>query len=373
MLKKASKLNHPQLENLNFQKSNDIDLKSVTNIGSSLFTVRFDNISFSNAMAVISSQTNAPVVWSPDCDNVTVSGIFENQSVSSILSVIARRCNASLAEVGGVFYIGTEKKTDNVISVVRLPAADPKEIIDSIKPSMSEFGNVSVVGSCLWVSDRIDNVRKVVFALENLRNKLNRSYIAEVFFIRIREQDLLQLQASLRVNQVDIFASSFNVEQLFSMFVNADGSVGNVSVDHRPVLYLTEGRKSIFEDGSDIVLERKSISPEGYATTTGYEKFTDGLKITMSLNRVNDVTYSLDIDLSVSVFQESEKQTGVVPRTDRSTLKQPGMLVTDGNVFYAGSIRRTTGNSGYGLFTFRSEKLDDILTVWVRVRELKRD
>ncbi|MDR0337524.1 MAG: hypothetical protein LBI18_10585, partial [Planctomycetaceae bacterium] len=78
------------------------------------------------------------------------------------------------------------------------------------------------------------------------------------------------------------------------------------------------------------------------------------------------------MDLSVAVFQESEKQTGVVPRTDRSTLNQPGMLVTDGGVFYAGSIRRKTDNSGYGFFSFRTENMDDILTVWVRVRELKR-
>jgi hypothetical protein len=372
-MNKKKVLEFPALESVKFQTSNDIDLKTVSNNGSSLFTVRFDDISFCNAMSVISSQTGVAIVWSSECDNVIVSGIFENQTVSGILSVIARRCNASLAEVGGVFYIGSEKKTDNVISVVRLPAADSKEVLDSVKTSMSEFGSVSVIGSCLWVSDRIDNVRKVVFAVENLRNRLNRSYIAEVFFIRVREQDLLQLQASLRINQVDIFASSFNVEQLFSMFVNADGSLGSVSVDHRPVLYLTEGRKSTFEDGSDIVLERKSISPEGYSTTTGYEKFTDGLKITMGLNRINDVTYSLDLDLSVAVFQESEKQTGVVPRTDRSTLQHPGMLVTDGGVYYAGSIRRKTDNNSFGIFTYRNEKLDDILTVWVRVRELKRD
>jgi hypothetical protein len=49
----------------------------------------------------------------------------------------------------------------------------------------------------------------------------------------------------------------------------------------------------VFEDGSDLVLEQKSVSGEGYSTTTGYQTFSDGLKLQLCLNRVSGNTYSV--------------------------------------------------------------------------------
>jgi hypothetical protein len=361
----------PTIDQYNFQKSADI-VDNFFEKENKLIDIKFNDVPFSVAMSAISSESNVPIVWSVECEKLKVSGVFIEQSISSILSVLARRCNVSVCEVSGIFYLGISDKTDNVVAVVRVPSVDSSELLDSVRSSLSSSGSVSVVSSCLWLCDNIDSIKKIVSSIDSLRYKMERSYIAEVFFIRLRESDFLRLQADLEVNQIDIFSSSFNVSQLFSMFVNAESSLGKSKVDQRPVLYLTEGRKTLFEDGSDIVLEKKTVSSEGYVSVIGYEKFTDGLSLAMRVHRVSELTYSLEFDLKVSVFGESEKNASVVPRTSRSTLSHPGMLITDGSVFYAGSLRRSSNSLGGGVFSFRREFEDDLLTVWVRVRELKR-
>ncbi|MDR2406887.1 MAG: hypothetical protein LBE13_02070 [Bacteroidales bacterium] len=361
----------PNLNNYRFEKSID-RVDRIVDRENKVIDVRFDDVPFSIAMSAITTESGVPVVWSVDCDLLKVSGIFVRQSVSSILTVISRRCNVSVSEVSGIYYVGVSQKTDNVIAVVRVPSVDSKEFLDGIRNSLTNNGSVSIVGSCLWLSDSIDSVKKIISSIENLREKSERSYVAEVFFIRVRESEFLKLQADLQINQIDIFASSFNVSQLFSMFVDGDGSLSKSKVDQRPILYLTEGRKTLFEDGSDIVLEKRTVSSEGYVSVTGYEKFTDGLSLSMKVSRVSDFTYSIEFDLKVSLFGETEKNSSVVPKTSRSTLSHPGMLVTDGSVFYAGSLSRRDQTFGGGVLSVRRELNDDLLTVWIRVRELRR-
>jgi hypothetical protein len=362
----------PGLENYQFQTSQELEFARIEPQAMQ-FDVRFDGVSFAQAMSIISEKSGVTIVWGSELDDKLVVGTFESCTVTTILGVIARRAGASLAEVGGVYYVGSPQKTDRVVAVVRVPPADETAVSEAVKSSLSELGSCSFVGSCLWVADTIESVRKVLGGLDMLQERLNRSYVAEVFFIRMVESDFLKLQANLEIQQIDIFASSFNVDQLFQMFVDGDGGKSKSVIDNRPVLYLSEGRPAVFEDGSDIVLEQKSVSGEGYSTTTGYQTFSDGLKLELCLNRVSSQTYSVSIDLSVSSFVDEVKVTGIVPKTSRSSLSNPGLLVTDSQVFYVGSLRRKSSSHGGGIFSYSYGKTDDLLTVWLRVRELKRN
>jgi hypothetical protein len=367
----SSQAEFPALGKYNFQATVDRPIEHGTTRIIPMVDLRFDGVPFSSAMSVISAEFGVPIVWSPDCDDTLVYGIFERQSLTAILSTLARRYGLRLQEFGGVYYIGAMDKADNVVSVVRMPSVSADELQASVAGSLSEHGICTVVGSCLWLSDDLDNVRKIVAALDLLREQSSRSYIAEVFFIRVSEKDFLDLQANLKINQVDIFASSFNVEQLFSMFLDGAASKTASVVDQRPVLYLSEGRKGSFEDGSDITLEKKSISAEGYSTTSGYDKISDGIKLGLTVSKVDNSTYSVAMDLSVAVFGEHDK-SAVVPKMSRSSLVLPSILVSDGGVFYAGSLRRSDKSGGFGLFRVSGGRSSDMLTVWIRVRELQR-
>ncbi|MDR0337400.1 MAG: hypothetical protein LBI18_09945 [Planctomycetaceae bacterium] len=331
-------------------------------------TVRFDGVPFSQAMSILTQETNIPIVWSRALDETTASGTFNGVPLSSVLDVLARRSGANVAEVGGVFYLGEIRREDRAFTVLRIPPVKKEDFLFAVKQSCSIEGVVSVVGSCVWICDNLESLRKLVSAVETIRDRSERSYVAELYFIRVNEEHFVRLSAELQFNSIDVFSSSFNVEQLFSMFVEGEGTTGWSELSQRPVLYLSEGRRVTFSDGKEITRERKTLTENGAVETTGYSKFTDGLQLTMLLNRVSDKSYAVDIDLSVSIFDRNDKSS--IPATDKSELKSEGLLVQDSQVYYIGSLRRDNRSNKSGIFSFDANKSYDMITIWLRVREL---
>jgi hypothetical protein len=193
-----------------------------------------------------------------------------------------------------------------------------------------------------------------------------------VFFIRIKEDDFIKITGDLQIRQVDVFSSSLNLDELFQMFVDADAGKSFASVEQRPVLYLSEGREAVFNVGSEIVREKKSVSENGVINTTGYERFSDGLDLSLRLIRVSSENYAVDFDLRVSTFDAAAKNGDSIPALDKSTLTLPGLLVQDAKIYYVGSLKRKDHRNVFKLFGIDTGKTNDLLTVWFRVRELKR-
>jgi hypothetical protein len=159
------------------------------------------------------------------------------------------------------------------------------------------------------------------------------------------------------------------MSELFTMFVDAEGTSGWAKVSQRPVLYLSEGRKVTFTDGKDITREEKTITERGAVETSGYKTFSDGTRLTMSLNRVSDKSYAVDVDLSVSTFDKNDKS--MIPALEKSSIKSEGLLIEDNKVYYIGSLRRDYRGDKGGLFSYNFTKSHDMITIWLRVRELQ--
>jgi hypothetical protein len=162
------------------------------------------------------------------------------------------------------------------------------------------------------------------------------------------------------------------ISDLDEVFRNPSAGKGFASVEQRPVLYLSEGRTAKFEVGSEIVREKKSVSENGVINTTGYEKFQDGLKLSLTLGRVSAESYAVDFELDVSTFDASKKTGDTIPPADKSVLTLPGLLVKDSHIYYVGSLKRKDSRRVFSLFGIDTGKSNDHLTVWFRVRELKK-
>ena len=221
------------------------------------------------------------------------------------------------------------------------------------------------------ITDTLESVRKIVADIEEIRRRSERSYLAEVYFVRVNEKDFVQLTGDLRIRSVDVFSSAFNVSELFEMFLDADAGLGSSKVDARPVLTLSEGRQAKFEVGSEIVRERKAVNERGIIETTGYDKFSDGVELSLMLNRISDEKYSVDLSLTVSTFDKAERNGTGVPAKNRSVLQSPGLLIQDGGVVYAGSLKRNDADKIFGLFSVNGLRSSEVLTIWVRVREVR--
>jgi hypothetical protein len=53
-------------------------------------------------------------------------------------------------------------------------------------------------------------------------------------------------------------------------------------------------------------------------------------------------------------------------------LYQSHTKINDGQVCYVGSLRRKSKNHGGGIFSYNYSSSDDLLMVWIHVRELRR-
>lgn len=333
------------------------------------FSLSFDNTPFGLAMSTITEQSGAVIVWSKDADETVVTGVFDDTEVSSVLTAIAKRVGMQLSNVDGVYFIGTASKGDSVSTVVRLPLSDKEQAVKAFQGCLSDYGRVECFGSCIVVNDYLYNVRKVCQVARDVRERNLKGYIAEVFFLRMKDTQLLDVQARLRVEGIDVFSSSVTLERLFSMYLDVTGTKTGLTLENRPVMYLTEGRKSTLDVGSEITRSRSAVSSEGYSTVTGYDKFNDGVSISLTPVRLTRDIISLDFELSVSSFSDSDSDEDI-PVSSKSSLTSPGLLLTDGGVYFVGSLRVSKKEKSLGIFTFNGNNSDEILTVWVKIREI---
>lgn len=361
----------PGLEHYQFEKTFERESEMKT-VNTEKIAVRFDGLSMREGMTLLTDQTGVSIIWAQNLDNAMLYGSYFDEPLGLVLESVARRVNASVSELNGIYYIGDANRNDVVTAVVRMIPTEKQELLSALEKGVSDQGKVAVVGGSLYISDTYENVRKLLSDIEKLREHAEHAYIAEVFFIRVKEDDFLKVTGDLQIKSVDVFASTTNLDELFQMFLDASAGKSFASIEQRPVLYLSEGRKANFEVGSEIIREKKTVLENGTVQTTGYEKFNDGLSLSLALGRVSPNNYAVDFDLEVSTFEAATKTTDTVPAADKSKLTLPGLLVQDSKIYYVGSLRRKDSTRSFSLFGVDNARANDLLTVWFRVRELKQ-
>lgn len=331
-------------------------------------SISFDNAPFPLAMSALMTETGAAIVWGRDCDDTVVSGVFVEQDLYSLLLALAKRYGMQLSEIEGVFFLGVGTSSDLVSTVVRAPTSSTT-LTQDLRGILSEYGKISQVGSSLIISDYLYNVKKAHQVISSLRADELRAYVVEVFFIRMYDSDLVDMQVRLAAENVDLFSCSWNLDQLFRATLDFSGSRSRARIVKHPILYLTEGTQTTFEVGTDIVREQASVSAEGYSTISGYKTFSDGVRLVLRPTRVSSDVVSLDVDLSVSDFDENSGTSGI-PATSKSSITAPGVLVSDGGVYFLGSLQLQNLSRTFGIVSMKGENSDEILTVWVKLREI---
>ncbi len=317
-------------------------------------------------MAEISAQTGASIVWSKEADSTYISGTFSGVDVNNLLLAIAKRYGLEMTILEDVFYLGPPSQSDFVSVVVRSPYVDD-ELLPSLQNCLSDFGKIGKFASCYIVSDYIYNVKKVLDVIKVLREKLGRAYIAEVYFIRMKNSDLLDLQIKLDAENVDLFACSWTLDELFRATLGIEGGRSISSSVNVPRLYLSEGRTSTLSVGEELTKSKSQISSEGYSTVSGYDKFTDGVEITLTPARVAENLIAVDVNLSVSKFEDSAEE---IPANAKSSIRSPGVLVADGRVSFLGALQTKQETKGLKIFGGSVSKTDEIVTIWLKIREV---
>ena len=338
-------------------------------------TFSFSGVPLSVACEEISDVAGVDVFCSAEIAQTPITEYFALREVGDILFLLAKSNGFELQEIRGVYFLSqAADDSANVPRVYRLPPGESVEVLSAVKSCLSETGTCNVTGSvvvvvdALAVHDRLDALFGVLHA------NLSTSYLCDVYFLRLKYNDYINLSAELEVDSsLDLLEGGFDVEELFSLYASGDLSNGKNRVDQRPALLLSDGQKTTLTVGSEIVKEKKQVSAEGYSSTSGYERFQDGLELSLTPRKLDNGLIALDLDLSISTFDQSETggDSSVVPKSDKSSLVTKGLVVRDGRLNYVGSIDRRDESKGLGLFTLSRTRNADVVTIWARVREVK--
>ncbi|MGL4941805.1 MAG: hypothetical protein ACRC46_01280 [Thermoguttaceae bacterium] len=363
---RATASDHTSLDSVEFGRSAEAVGKVES--ASPMVSLRLDGVPLRQVVAQISEHTKALIVTPAEFDDKPVTGVFLDDPLDKVIMVLAGKLGLQHSYSDGVWIIGTLADGDSASLVVSLPPADVIAFELSLAKQYPSIRS-SVVGSVLWCCGDYRTIRRISSDVELLRQSLTRAYVAEVFFVRISEKDFLEASVDLQVNAVDLFASSVKVEQLFKAVTRGDGAITSSAIESRPVVYLSEGRLSKMSVGSEIVRERRRTLENGATEVSDYDRFSDGLEMSLTLNRVSDGKYSVAFDLVISTF-DGKSATQVPPR-DQSSLNSPGLLCSDGLVVFGGMLRQKQDSKQWKFLGIDARRSSDVLTIWLRVREVR--
>ena len=158
-----------------------------------------------------------------------------------------------------------------------------------------------------------------------------------------------------------------DLDELFRATIGIDGGRSFSTVTNVPRLYLSEGRKAVLSVGQELTKARNQVSSEGYSSVSGYDKFNDGVEISLTPSRVAENLISVDVELSVSKFDDSNED---IPANKKSLIQSPGVLVTDGKIFFLGSLETNEETKGLKIFGVSGSKTGEIVTIWLKIREV---
>ena len=328
-----------------------------------LITFRADGLSVARAFPLLSDLSGTSIVWHSSLDNQKLSGYFRGVPLSVVLDALARRCDSEVSQVGEVFYIGIKNPDDLSVALLPLPVGSSETLTESLKVFLSAAGQLSIVGSSLFIRDTSEVIRRIISQLDIYRRMSSRRYVAEVFFIRVHRRDLLDLSATLKVNAVDLLTSP-NLETLFSLLLELEGSTAAVEVQNNPVLYLTEGLPASLHVGSERNFPSQSITETGAAVQTGWDTFEDGINLDLVCRRTSPEFYSLELSLEISEFSADVQPTKTTDNITSSVLVQH-----DKPVLIA-ALGRNSRTDGLKIFGRELQYQESNLLVWIKLREL---
>lgn len=325
-----------------------------------------------NFVVEVSDAYGVFISFSDGLEEKTISGTFKDITINELLTAAAGQLGVKFSFDGKIFYLHENDFTKKYLLVGRSSIAD--EQLNSLLTSFLEKDenvNFNVVGNKFYIHDTLDRIKIFSSAISDLDALNLRSFVAEVFFIRVNNSDLLDVQAKMDATGIDILKQSWSIKDLFNCYVDGDIQKKSSHILQRPILYCSEGKEAVLNVGTDLTLEKKAISTEGYTSTTGWQTFSDGLQIKLNLRRMKEGLIQADFDLIISKYDNAgDTVAGVLPRVDKTSLNQAAVLVPAGEPILLGSLGTQQKKRGLGFITGNVEKSDESILVFLRVREI---
>lgn len=326
----------------------------------------FDNCPLSLSIKQICSIHHVSISIPSDAANAPVVGHFKGVSLDSALSAIASSCGLVSRGLGPncfIFVRNDTERPDNLTLFVDAPFFDLTDF------KVTELVNVQMMGSVLVVSGSREFVKDYVRCVQDINKRLTRSYACELSVVRTTSKTYLDVAADLKFKTSSILAAS-DITDILEVFANADASFNRSKQVSISMLYLSEGQESSLDIGSVRQRELRTISSEGYTSTSGYKEFRDGLQVKLKVSALSEKLFVLSSNISQSKFRDSSDAADVVPINDTSEINSARVIVSDGAVSLLASLSDSSYNSGSRLLGVQRGEAYDLILFFCVVKRV---
>ncbi len=239
---------------------------------------------FSVLSRVLSDTYCIGVVFSDKLFHKTITAEFKNTELKDVLNVISRQLNTDVVQVGNTYFVGKLRPEDRGILVRKVIGYTNRELQESVKSTLSQYGKLAVIGSGIVTAvDQQSVLTRVIDLLDSLDRFDQPVWIIQLAFLIIQRDALVEAGAKIATSGTISYNVQDNQFQLKDL--NIDGIVNTAlassfaDVHSSPMLLCREGSKSVWKFGKRVPIPKKSTSSYGVVTVTGYDYIDVGFTV----------------------------------------------------------------------------------------------
>lgn len=281
-----------------------------------------------DALAEVADQSGVSITCPAGREKLVVEGTFRRRTVGEVLRAISPPDLEPVMSDGSVVFVAL---TDARVPVMVELGTHSPEVVSGVVTSIAPGSPLQIVGGRLVVMasrKAATQIAEVLPALLGARE----SWRVEVTVYQVGTDVLrdVGLDLAYGASASGVFggsagdraadiASGVSASLTAAVALRDAASTGRVAVAHRATAFLIDGNTANISSGDVVPVPKKTVSPEGTVTTSGYEYITTGFDLTVT-GRAVDTGLLLDVSPSISSISSYVGEAPVVAR--RSTKGQ---------------------------------------------------
>lgn len=334
-----------------------------------MVTVKYNACPISIVLNDLFSSRNFDYIIPSSFENdKLITGDFKDRTFEDVLYNVCSDAGLFFYRLNNLYVVrGTDAP-----SLLLVHDSKNDEVAKLFSVAVEKESAVSNVPGYVCFSGRYDVLQRLYANYQRLKNDSKRQFYLEVWLVQSSLESSLNLEANLRFNGYDILKGVNSINDILSCYLSADGKQEAVKISDYQSIYITENTSGVFKIGTNLVREMRSISPEGYANTSGFQTFADGLELNTLVYTFEKNCYALNVDLKSSRYRSSSSVSDVVPPNDTTEIKNSRLVCNNNKVYLLAQLQRSLEGSSLGFVSAGRNNSNMIISVFCRVRFIER-
>lgn len=347
------------------------DLVEFTEKGNKeLITLKLDDCPASLAITDLLNSRGVNYLIPSEFADVKVSANFVDIPFEEALFELCRQSNLFFYRLRNLYIITNVDVKSRYILLVRSSENDDLDKLLGV--CAEKEANVISAPGYVCINDQFGTLQRIYNIYENIIKDNKRQYYLELWFVQSNLDSSLDIEANLQFKGFDILSGVNSINDILSCYLEADGEASDVRIVDYQSLYLCENKEGVFNVGTTLVRETKQVSEQGYASTSGFQEFKDGLELSARINFCEANKYFLNVDFKNSRYRATSTDKDIVPPNDVTEIRNNRLLVTNGKVFLVGQLHSVQNGKALGLVSVGRSDSKKLLTVYAKVRFIER-